>query len=288
MSKKCLLLFWHGIGDLIVLTPALRELHKHGYRTDVLVKKNVADSGVFDECPYATLIPMDIGSVAVGGAKGKKAEKEALGMFDARKGAYDNYWKYGPGRQGGRGALMAQFYEETVRAMSLTPTVKASPYGPPEVWIPEWCEQEAAQFVADNYPNGFIFKHTTLISPRGTVAGKHKWGNADAWIKRELPALPIFDSGAHIFKSVHHENRPNINILFAIAKKAQHRVLMSSFMVHACDAMGVTMDAVNYVVETSKHWPEDPNMIKVIRRKESGGVPKYSFDGGRTWVKGEI
>ena len=166
----------------------------------------------------------------------------------------------------------------TVRAVG-----KASPYGPPEVWIPEECELEAARFVEENYPQGFIFKHTTLISPRGTVAGKHKWGNADAWIKRELPALPIFDSGAHIFDSVHHENRPNINILFAIAKKAQHRVLMSSFMVHACDAMGATMDAVNYVVETSKHWPEDPNMIKVIRRKEAGGVPKYSFDGGRTW-----
>ena len=94
MSKKCLLLFWHGIGDLITLTPALRELHKHGYRTEVLVKKTVSDSGVFDACPYATLIPMDIGSVAVGGTKGKKAKKEALEMFDARKGAYDAHFIY--------------------------------------------------------------------------------------------------------------------------------------------------------------------------------------------------
>ena len=283
--KKCLLLFWHGIGDLINLTPSLRELHHHGSHADILVRKVVADSGVFEECHYATLIPLDIGSISAGGSRGAKAEKRALEAFEARKDAYDGHWIFKTTSWKVRGALMALYYEEVVRAMSLTPTVKVSPsvvYGPPEVWIPEWCEQEAAHFVESNYPKGFIFKHTVLIKSRtdNTVLGRHNWFDADEWIKRELPALPIWDT------SVHGE-WPNINILFAIAKKAQHRVLSSSFMVHACDAMGATMDVVNYVVEASKHWPEDPNIIKVIRRKESQ-TPKYSFNGGRTWWTGTI
>jgi len=218
--KKCLLLFWHGIGDLINLTPALRELHHHGYHTDILVRKFIVDSRVFDACPYASLIPMDIKSVSAGGPRGAEAKEIALAEVEARKDAYDGHWIFHTSSWKVRGALTTLYYEETVRAMSLTPTVNVnSPtavYGPTEVWIPEECELEAARFVESKYPKGFIFKHT--------VPKKHPdhcWLDVDKWIKRELPALPVFDSDAH-------GEWGNINILFAIAKKASHRVLASS------------------------------------------------------------
>jgi len=273
--KKCLLLFWHGIGDLINLTPALRELHNHGYHADILVRKFIVASGVFDACPYATLIPMDITPVSAGGPEGAKAKEQALAAFEGRKGAYDGHCLFYKSSWKVRGALMTLYYEETIEAMSLTPTVNVnSPtaiYGPTEVWIPEECELEAARFVESKYPKGFIFKHTMPEKHPD-----HCWPDAAKWIKRELPALPVFDSDAH-------GERGNINTLFAIAKKAQHRVLASSVIVHACNAMGSTMDIVNYGHPAEDHYPEDPNTIKVIRRKESK-TAKYSFNGGRTWV----
>ena len=93
--KKCLLLFWNGIGDLINLTPSLRELHHHGYHTDILVRRHVYDSGVFEACPYADLIPLDIGSIAAGGERAAEARKTALAEVDSRKGAYDGHWIFG-------------------------------------------------------------------------------------------------------------------------------------------------------------------------------------------------
>jgi len=283
--KKCLLLFWDGIGDLINLTPALRELHHHGYHTDVLVRKHVYDSGVFEACPYADLIPLDIGSIAAGGTRGRNAREISLAEFEKRKGAYDGHWVFRGQAPTGRGALRAMYYEETVKAMSLTPTVKVSPtavYGPPEVWIPEECELEAARFVEKKYPEGFIFKRTFARSH-----GLHRFRGAEEWIARELPSLPVFDQDAY---HTMHGFWSNINTLFAIAKKASHIVLYSSVMVHACEAMGATMDIVNYGMEASKHWPEDPNAIKVIRihtidttTRMPLSAPEYSSDGGKTW-----
>lgn len=284
--KKCLLLFWDGIGDLINLTPVLRELNHNGYHTDILVRQHLYDSGVFEACPYADLIPLDIASIAAGGPRGAKAKKIALAELEARKADYDKHWRIRGQAPPERGALMAMWYKQVVKELSLTPTIKISPtavYGPPEVWIPEWCEQVAAEFVEKKYPDGFIFKRSFARSH-----GFHRFRGAEEWIANELPALPVFDQDAYHGM---HGFWPNINILFAIAKKAQHRVLYSSVMVHACEAMGATMDIVNYGMEARKFWPEDPNRIKVIRmhmidRKTRMPVsaPKYSSDGGKTWT----
>ena len=286
MTKKCLLLFRNGIGDLINLTPSLRELHHHGYHADILVRRHLDDSGVFSACPYATLIPMDVGSIAAGGPRGKEASAVSKAEFDKRKGDYDGSWTYRGQAPPERGSLVAMYYKQTVEAMSLTPTVKIRPgavYGPPEVWIPEECEQEAAAFVKKKFPEGFIFKRSFARSH-----GLHRFRGAEEWIARELPSLPVFDQDAY---HAMHSFWSNINTLFAIAKRAQHVVLYSSVMVHACEAMGTTMDIVNYGTEATKHWPEDPNMIKVIRshmiNKKNHmpfGAPKYSSDGGKTWT----
>jgi len=60
----------------------------------------------------------------------------------------------------------------------------------------------------------------------------------------------------------------DINSAFILAREATHRVLSSGVFVHACEAMGCTMDVVNYGRADRKVWPLDQS--KVLHIRESG------------------
>ena len=50
--KKALILYWHGLGDVVQLMCHLRCLFNQGYRTDIMCIKSVIDSHLLDHCPY--------------------------------------------------------------------------------------------------------------------------------------------------------------------------------------------------------------------------------------------
>ena len=50
--KKALILFWHGLGDIILLTAHLRHLYKKGYKTDLMCLPETRKSRLLDHCLY--------------------------------------------------------------------------------------------------------------------------------------------------------------------------------------------------------------------------------------------
>ena len=50
--KTALILYWHGLGDVIQLTPVLRDIYNQGYLIDLMCRKEVTSSHLLDGCPY--------------------------------------------------------------------------------------------------------------------------------------------------------------------------------------------------------------------------------------------
>ena len=59
----------------------------------------------------------------------------------------------------------------------------------------------------------------------------------------------------------------DINFSFILAREAKHRVLSSSVFVHACDAMNVDVEVVNYGKVDRKVWPKN----KIVRKIREEG-----------------
>ena len=119
-----------------------------------------------------------------------------------------------------------------------------------EVFIPNECNPQCR--MEDKY----IHVHTQIENHPG-----HNW-DASEWIKENLPDLPIVDTG---FGGKWYCHDKNINVTFKIAKHATHRVYSSSVMVHAADAMGLTIDIINYGKQDTKVWPLDQSKVLHIR-----------------------
>jgi len=50
--KRALILYWHGLGDIIMLTPHLRYLYNKGYKTDLMCRRQTMESHLLDSCSY--------------------------------------------------------------------------------------------------------------------------------------------------------------------------------------------------------------------------------------------
>ena len=50
--KKALILYSHGLGDIIMLTPHLRYLYQKGYKIDLMCRIQTVESHLLDSCLY--------------------------------------------------------------------------------------------------------------------------------------------------------------------------------------------------------------------------------------------
>jgi len=244
---RALLLFWHGIGDLICLTPALRALHEQGYHCDVMCMPYVRDSHLMDECLYVTPIPLPTYvSPSEGGRLGKKSKKLCMDTWHLVKDEYDVAFRFNKTPRYVRGGKI----ERNFRSCDLPPFTDPRL----EVFIPPAAEETAREYIASHYPNGFIFQHT-----RPGQHEVHDW-NADEWIRENLADLPVLDTGRGSQRLW-----DDINVFFVLAREATHRVLSSSVFVHACDAMDVEMDVVHYGAPNLHGLPLDASKIKLVK-----------------------
>ena len=135
----------------------------------------------------------------------------------------------------------------TSRELGLTLSNKT-----PEVYIDD--ETEVKDFIKANYPRGYILVHTAI-----EFHTEHNW-DASAWIKENLPELPVINTGKG---GGHHRFWEDINQTFVILKYATHRVLSSSVLVHAADSLNVPVDVINYGKKDRKVWPVNDIAIKI-------------------------
>lgn len=248
MTKKALILYWHGLGDIIILTPIMRYLYQQGYLIDLMCHELVAESHLLDYCPYiGKLIPIPNPWWSNKGFEQQKQINTALFIETAKQYDWSTKCYHKPIINNCK--IQTNLYE-----CGLKPADNQF-----EVFITPSTEKRAMQYIADNYPNGYIFQHTKV-----PLHECHNW-NAHNWIRSNLPDLPIVNAGQN---EDHLCFDSDINFSFVLAREATHRVLSSSVFVHACEAMRVKMDVVNYGRPDRKIWPKDQSLV--IRIRESG------------------
>jgi hypothetical protein len=244
--KKSLILYWHGLGDVIMLTPALRELYSQGYKTTLLCRQSVETSMLFKDCHYIDeLIIVENPHQATNMSESSRIN---IDLFRSMSKKYK--WS-GMSTHNG---LINDKVDHTLKELRLG---NKNPYL--EVFIPKDIEEEAMKYINQNYPDGYIFNHTTV-----EFHPAHTWDSTD-WIDSNLPNLPIIDTGKG---GNHYMKFDNINFSFVLAREAKYRVLSSSVFVHACEAMGVDMEVINYGKLDRKVWPKNQKLVKRIRENE--------------------
>ena len=268
--KRALLLFWHGLGDAICLTPALRALHEQGYVCDLITRPRVKETHIFDACPYVGTVftlaegPKH-GSPSGEGEKANRSRALFINTWKDMTPEYDKAFKCQNTPRYLRGGKIERNFESCKLPINLDTTL--------EVFITQEAEDTARSYIDSNFPNGFIFKHTY---PGHEV---HAWPEGDDWIKENLPDLPVFDCGREATKEFpsNRENAkwkfwPDINVTFVMAREAKHRVLCSSVFMHACDAMNLEIDVCHFGGANYHGLPLDPRKIKVMHGFDHSGV----------------
>ena len=245
-KKKALIQYWHGLGDVIMLTPLLRQLYKKGFLVDLMCRKSVKDSYLLDECKY--IDKLIVVENPWGSTKGFSLQvKENMELFNKLKSNYDfsssiNHLSTFNDK------IIHNFKEGNINCdkddLSL------------EVFISEDINKKALEYINNMYPKGYIFNHTMIENHP-----PHNWDSTN-WINNNLPNLPVVNTGKN---NTHYMINENINFSFVLAKNAKYRVLSSSVFVHACDAMNSEVEVVNYGKMDRKVWPKNKNLIKKVR-----------------------
>lgn len=256
MPSSILIMYWHGLGDLLCLTPQLRHLSAHGFEVDLLVRPQVLKSRLLADCPYVReLIPLPFteGGPSEGGPAGALKRRNCNVLYERLASEYDKAIKITSLHRSMR--YPGGKIERNSRAI-FSPDVV--PISPPsdlqlEVFIPQAAERAAKRFISRKYPKGFIFQHT---DPEYHPA--HRW-RARGWMQKNLPPLPIFRANASLW--------PDINVTFVVAREATHRVLSSSVFVHACDAMNAVMDVVHQGKPAPHGLPIESAKVKLLHGK---------------------
>jgi len=229
----------HGLGDVIMLTPCLRELHQRGYTIDLMCRKSVKESHLLDNCKYINKL-IEIQSPWSGDFDEIIVDNNR--KFDKISNEYDwigesLHLSHIPGEHK---------IDMTIRELGLETDDKT-----PEVYIGE----DVREFT--DFPDGYIVVNSVVEFHR-----EHDW-DARAWIKENLPELPILELGRG---GDFYRKWPDINKTFALLKGASYLVLNSSVWVHAADAMGLTIEAVNYGNQDRKMDPVNSE-VRHIRRE---------------------
>lgn len=253
--KYSLILYTHGLGDVIILTPVLRQLYENGFKTHLMCRKEVITSHLLDSCQYIEhLTPLMNPWTSSKGFQYQ--ERENIYMFDSIKSKYD--FSGMCLHHDIQGSKLRHNFKE----LNLSPDLKSYNL---EVFIDPTIEEFMRSNVIETlYPNGYIFNHTAIEYHPG-----HTWDSTE-WIKTNIPkALPIVDTG---FNGNTYRKFENINSSFVLLKYATNRVLSSSVFVHAADALDLTIDIINYGTPDRKVWPENQKIVKHIR--ENGKIIK--------------
>jgi len=242
--KKALVLYTHGLGDVIQLTPHLRQLYADGYVVDLMCRAEVRTSHLLDDCPYVGEL-IDTPNPWAGDYQGLMIANS--NNFIHKGAKYD--WmgcSLHTSHQNGEHKI-----DMTSRELGLTLSDKT-----PEVYLGD--ETEVLEYIEREYPNGYIFNHTQI-----EFHVEHCWDSSE-WIRENLPELPVVNTGKD---GAHYRRWDNINKTFTLLRNATHRVISSSVMLHACDAMGLKVDVANYGNNDQKMNPVNDIIIK---RRECG------------------
>lgn len=230
-----LILFWHGLGDVIMATPAFRAFslqHPDSF-IGITVKGMIYNSGILNRCPYfhrMHIIP-DVWKERSFRRAFKRCIKE--GERIQREFKYDKLicvnhqqkWRYGIHK------IYRTANELGVGLITDTQT---------ELYLSDEDRADASNWLKQHgyEENNFIFLHRKTDYPPKDMPDEV----AQAFLKM-LPPLPVIEVG----KSYPLEGRP-VNFSFAILEKAGYTLLVDSVFLHAADALGKDVTAAYFAI----------------------------------------
>lgn len=240
----------HGIGDIIIMTPQLRELHRQGYEVDLMCRIEVKTSHLLDSCPYIRNL-IEIQNPWRSRYGFREAEGRNNSLFKVLKTKYD--WS-------GRAP------HKTKNCISGMDKIDMNSK---ELFI-DIPDDHLEVFISDEI-QGYVDSYLTeILRPDEKLTYvhtdiefhiEHTW-NAIGFINANFSGTYTFNSGAN---REYHMWKDDIRYLFAVLNRANNVVLSSSVMVHAADALGKIIDVINYGKGDHKVWPRDQRRVKSIR-----------------------
>ncbi|MEW6378430.1 MAG: hypothetical protein AB1611_02350 [bacterium] len=223
--SSILIIFWHGLGDFILATPALREFYRHnpGCRLGIAVRQMVHDSGILDRCPYFDMVHV-IPEVEDREHYRKKLEKYLqAGNMIRREHGYEKLvcikhrpaWRYGIHK-----------IQRTANELGVGPITDTRT----ELYLSDQDRSQARSWLQEHgyEENNYIFLHRQTANPV-----KDMPEDVAARVLLQLPPLPVIEVGKTY--SIHDRH---INFSFALLEKARLIVVADSVFLHAANALG--------------------------------------------------
>jgi len=242
--KSSLIYYPHGLGDVIMLTPCMRELFNDGYKTTLLCHVDVVESHLLDDCPYIeSIVPVANPWRCEKGFEIETQRKLNLDTYENMKHDYEFAGK----------CLHKDFkdgqhkIDKNAEELDINLTDRHL-----EVWIPEQAK-EAVDLVWGDY--GFLFLHNVVPDHP-----YHSWDGAGEWCNENLLKIGIVYDTSNFIDDEYQS--PNINLTFALLEKAKHRVICSSVFVHACEALNLEIDCLYYGRPDPKVEPLNEALVK--------------------------
>ena len=227
-----------------MLSPCLKYLYNEGYKVDIMVRDIAIKSGLLKHCPYVGDL-IEIKNPWVSHIEGGWDAFED--QMTANIGIYNDLMEIEGYEFGGMVLRHPDNIPKIItNAKDLNLPIRDLDL---EVFISDDYEDMAGKWVEQNYKDGFIFKHNSENH------AEHRF-DFDEWIDKNLPDLPIVTERT---MWDNHEKlcEVDINLSFAIMKRATHRAVGVSIMFHAADAMQIDVDVAYVGNSNRKIFPLD-------------------------------
>jgi len=243
-TSSILILFWHGLGDVIMATPAFREFIKQHpkCRLGIAVKKLVLESGILDRCPYFDSIH------EISSAWDNKTYRQGIkkcirqGIDIQKNHGYERLiaikqrpaWRYGIHK------IHRTANELGVTSLRNTQT---------EVYISDQDRYQADCWLKEHgyQENRYIFLHRKTGYPIKDMPVKVAQN-----VITQLMPLPVIE----VDKTYSIQNR-SINFSFALLERARYIVVVDSVFMHAADALGKDITMAYFAIR--------PGIIEEVR-----------------------
>lgn len=222
---KTLIVFWHGIGDCILATPALRRYAKDNPDKEVhmAVTKPVVSSRFFEGCPYVkgTVLIRNPWDIKGGYRRGKRVVRQEVRRIAEKEGFskvlfVEQHWSHGIHK-----------LERTARELGVE--LDDTSY---DVFITEEQRRDAKRFLKKRGLSRFVFLHRRTDIPKKNLSLKE----ARRFIKKQWGAVPVVEPGKD-----YGFDKP-AGFSFALLEQAMGVVVVDSLFMHAADALGKRID----------------------------------------------
>ena len=265
MSKKILIVFWHGIGDFIISTPALKEFKEKHQKDQIYfaTTNRIIKSNILKNCPYFSKVlkienPWDSKDFKSGYKKLEKDVKKLEIKLKVDKVIVVNQ------------SIFNGFHKlkRTYIELGLKPNLNTK-Y---EIFLTKKNLQDAKSWLDKNKIGDFVFLHRLTEAPEKNLSKKLAYDFIKKKISKKIKIVePNFS----------YKNK-DINFSFAIQSFSKNQVLVDSVFLHSSSALKKNIDFAYFnfrplVYKLVEPIGVDMNIVKGPNEKKVFQIIKWEY-----------